>query len=555
MTAPRLAPQAQALLAAMEADVCIVGAGPAGLATACSLINSGRSVVVLEAGGDTADTATLPRVELDHEDPYPHGDIGASRAAMVGGSAGLWAFQMIAAGDSAARSLAGCRYLPLQPLDFTMRPAIGTPGWPISAADLDPWYEAAHQLCGIGPYRYDAEFWCDDQARPLPLEGAGVVSSMFQFGPATAWTIDARARLKAAPNVTIRTAARVQWLECSPQGQRVNGVRITGPQGGELVAARSVVLAAGGLETVRLLLDTGRHGDQVPGDQAGLVGSGFMEHPLVRGGLLITDRRSDVISRLSLYATRRVRDTYVSGKLTLDDDLVNADGLLACSALLVPRDASYGSAGGQALARLRSPSGRRDPWMVKARNGLRLLLGAPSVARAIVAAPRQPTIDRADWSDADNSSRYSVFELLHQTEQAPDPGNRLTLGDERDELDRSTLRLNWRWAVSEQERIGRSRDLFARAFQDGGIGEVVNTDWDAGRPRMLGGTHHHLGTTRMSADPAQGVVDPHCRVHGIENLFVASGSVFPSAGFVNPTLTVVALALRLGAHLAADQPA
>jgi choline dehydrogenase-like flavoprotein len=248
-----------------------------------------------------------------------------------------------------------------------------------------------------------------------------------------------------------------------------------------------------------------------------------------------------------------VRGTYVSGKLTLDDDLVSAEGLLACSALLVPRDASYGSAGGQALARLRSPSGRRDPWTVKARNGLRLLVGAPSVARAVLTAHRQPTIDRADWSDTASGSRYSVFELLHQTEQAPDPSNRLTLADERDELDRSTLRLSWRWAVEEQDRIGRSRDLFARAFHQGGIGEVVNTDWDDGRPRLLGGTHHHLGTTRMSVDPMQGVVDPQCRVHGMENLFVASGSVFPSAGFVNPTLTVVALGLRLGAQLAADQ--
>jgi choline dehydrogenase-like flavoprotein len=539
----------------MEADVCIVGAGPAGLATACSLIDSGRSVVLLEAGADKADTTTLPRVELDHEDPYPHGDIGTSRAAMIGGSAGLWAFQMIAAGDSAARSLAGCRYVPLQPLDFTARPAIGTPGWPIGAADLDPWYEAAHQLCGIGPYRYDAEFWSDVRAQPLPLEGMGVVSSMFQFGPATAWTTDARARLEAAANVTVRTGARVQWLQCSPRGDRVSGVIVTGAAGGELVQARSVVLAAGGLETVRLLLDTGRHGDQVPGDKAGLVGSGFMEHPLVRGGLLITDRHRDVIRRLSLYATRRVRGTYVSGKLTLDDDLIGAEGLLACSALLVPRDASYGSAGAQALARLRSPSGRRDPWTVKARNGLRLLLDAPSVARAVLAARRQPTIDRADWSDIESGSRYSVFELLHQTEQGPDDSNRLTLADERDELDRSTLRLSWRWAIEEQQRIGRSRDLFARAFRDVGIGEVVNTDWDAGRPRLLGGTHHHLGTTRMSADPAQGVVDPHCRVHGMENLFVASGSVFPSAGFVNPTLTVVALALRLGSQLAGDRPA
>ena len=537
----------------MHADICIVGAGPAGLATACALAGSDRTVIVLEAGADSADTAGLPHVELDAQDPYPHGDIATSRAAMIGGSAGLWAFEMIAGGEATPASTSGCRYLPLQPLDFRARPEIGTPGWPITAADLDPWYEAAHTVCGIGPYRYDVGFWSDDRAQPLALPGTGVVSSMFQFGPASAWTVDARARLEAAANVTLRTDVRALWLECSPRGDRITGVRVSGPEGSEVIMARSVVLAAGGLETARLLLDTGRHGDHVPGDRSGLVGRGFMEHPLVRGGLLVSDRRDDLVRRLSLYATRKVRGTYVSGKFTLADEIVEKQGLLAASALLVPRDASYGTAGAQALARLRSPSGRRDPAPVRARNGLRLLAGSPAVARAVLTARSQPSIDRATWSEVGRGSRYRVFEMLHQTEQSPNDDNRLTLTEERDQLDRSTMRLTWRWSDADQQRICRSRDLFAGAFHDRGLGEVVNTDWDGGRPRLLGGTHHHLGATRMSADPSRGVVDPQCRVHDTENLYVASGSVFPSGGFVNPTLTVVALALRLGAHLADSQ--
>ena len=199
---------------------------------------------------------------------------------------------------------------------------------------------------------------------------------------------------------------------------------------------------------------------------------------------------------------------------------------------------------------MRSPSGKRDPLFARVRTGLRVLAGALSVARAVLARRAQPSIDEATWTGRAADPRYSVFEMLHQTEQSPDPANRLTLTDEVDDLGRSGLLLTWRWSIEDQQRITRSRDLFAQALRDRGIGTVVNTDWDDGRPRLLGGTHHHLGTTRMSADPTDGVVDRDCRVHETENLYVASGSVFPSAGFVNPTLTVCALALRLGHHLA-----
>ena len=529
-------------------DVCIVGAGPAGLAVATQLAGTGLRVCVLEIGGTASDP--FPHVRPTVENPYPHADIDATHSAGIGGTARQWSFELHAAGDvETSRPPVGCRYLPMQPLDLLPRPEIGTPGWPIDRAELDHWSERAHRVCGLGPYRYDAEYWSDPAAAPLSLDDT-VVTSMFQFGPADAFTGDLHRRL-VGDGVAFLTGTTALWLEPSADGRSVAGVRVADRDGTtRTVTARRVILATGGLEAVRLLLDTGlRHG-RTPGNHADLLGRYFMEHLLVRGGLVVTDPRQGWLQRLGLYGTRRVDGTYVSAKLTLSDEVVAADGLLATSALLVPRDAAYGTPGARALFRLRSPSGRRARPFVRIGDAARLLGDLPGAVRATLAsrAP-QPNVDRADWPGAPPNPRYSVFELLHQTEQSPDPDHRLSLAPNRDALGRSELELQWRWSAADRQRIARARDRYAQALAAAGVGETVNTDWDDGLPRMLGGTHHHLGVTRMATDPERGVVDEHCRVHHWDNLYVVGGSVFPSGGFVNPTLTVVALALRLGAHL------
>lgn len=534
-------------------DICVIGAGPAGLAVADSLAGGSRQVCVLEGGPSRDVPGDLAEVDLVAQNPYPGSDVGSTRAAMVGGTAGRWSFRLADAGADADAAAVGCRYLPLDPLDLTARPDIGTPGWPITRSDLDPWYAAAHRMCGLGAFDYDVATWTDPAADcvPLPMDGTGVVSSMFQFGPATAFTVDARKRLEAAPNVELRTATQALWLELDATGDHVVGVRVVDADGDEsVIACRTVVLAAGTIENVRLLFDTGRHGRLVPGDRSGLVGRYFMEHPLVRGGLLVTPPATQLIRHLGLYATRHASNAWVTAKLTLDEDVLRDEGLNACSALLIPRDRSFGAPGSQALARLRSPSGRRSSKPELAKLGLSVLRGAGSVFRAVRAVrSAQPNLDRATWAGPDADLDLSVFELIHQTEQTPDTDNRLDITDVRDVHDRSRMALTWRWSEDDQNRVRRARDRFAAAFEQTGIGTVVQRDWDGGRPRMIGGTHHHLGGLRMAADPSDGVVDANCQVHGIDNLFVAGSAVFPSGGFANPTLTVVALALRLGARL------
>ena len=150
------------------------------------------------------------------------------------------------------------------------------------------------------------------------------------------------------------------------------------------------------------------------------------------------------------------------------------------------------------------------------------------------------------WSrQRDPAAVYDAFHLLVNLEQRPHPENRIVLSPARDAFGSPRAELHWEWRGEEQVRLELLRAFLARAIEDAGLGTVLI---DAALPSDPN-AHHHAGTTRMSADPHDGVVDANSRVHGMENLYVSGASVFPTAGFANPVLTIVALALRLADHL------
>jgi choline dehydrogenase-like flavoprotein len=162
-----------------------------------------------------------------------------------------------------------------------------------------------------------------------------------------------------------------------------------------------------------------------------------------------------------------------------------------------------------------------------------------------------PNVARGGWSRLPaNDRRFEVVDMVHQVEQAPDPNNRVTLGEQRDELGMPLARVSSQWSEVDLNSLRRNRRLLAEQLERAGIGRVIDPTAD-GPPSLhqLGGMHHHMGTTRMHVDPARGVVDSNLRVHGVDNLFVAGSSVFPTAGYANPTLTLLALSIRLADHL------
>jgi choline dehydrogenase-like flavoprotein len=158
-----------------------------------------------------------------------------------------------------------------------------------------------------------------------------------------------------------------------------------------------------------------------------------------------------------------------------------------------------------------------------------------------------PSLSRGGWSKEEGAEgKYEKFELTSQTEQAPHPDNRVTLTAKRDALGSQLPKLTVHWHEFERESIRRAQAIMVRQFAEAGFGrlELENMHDSVGMS-----THHNMGTTRMHEDPKQGVVDANAKVHGMSNLYLAGGSVFPTGGYANPTLTMVALGLRLADHL------
>ncbi len=534
----------------LNADLCVIGAGPAGLSLAQALAGSGLRVVVLESGAERT-VRQLTDIQVEGENPYPQSDIGQTRAAALGGTSGLWSYRM--SNQEPETGPRGCRYAPLDEIDFEPRPGIPHTGWPFGRAELDPWYAAAQPVCGLGRFDYTGPGWARPDSPMLPVDPDLVQTQMFQFGPASAWTAGAVARIRADPALLIVTDANATALEVDETAgdeltiARVGFTRPDGQRG--LVEARAVVLAAGGIENSRLLLLAGEGIRGGMGNRHDQVGRYWMEHPQVRGGLLVVPPGVALGARLSLYDADFRQGTKVMGKLTIAPGTARARDLISASALLLPRHDVLASPAVQAYTALRSPTGRSGSRASQVAQAFRMAIGVPDLLTARRVMARHIGVDHNGWASQPETLRGNVFELLHQTEQTPHPENRIRLGADRDQYGRRIPVLNWHWSADDRIRITRSRDLFAVAFRKAGLGDVIQGDWDHGQPRMVGGNHHHMGGTRISPSSHTGVVDADLRVHGTQNLFVAGSSVFPAGGSVNPTLTIVALSLRLAAHL------
>jgi choline dehydrogenase-like flavoprotein len=148
-------------------------------------------------------------------------------------------------------------------------------------------------------------------------------------------------------------------------------------------------------------------------------------------------------------------------------------------------------------------------------------------------------------------SKANLYSLEFHVEQRPNQESRVSLSDEIDSLGMARLKVDWRYTAGDVDTVTRALALLAADIRRSGVGRFdynpVMVEAEMTRYGAYGG--HHIGTARMGNDPRSSVVDAHCRVHGIDNLYIAGSATFPTSSQANPTLTVVALALRLAAHL------
>jgi choline dehydrogenase-like flavoprotein len=522
----------------IASDVCILGAGAAGITLACSLSRAGRDVVLIESGGFQMDTPTqdlYAGTSIGQHYPYPG---TFCRVRYFGGSTNWW------------NGLCG----PLDPQDFEVRPWIPYSGWPIGRSDLDPYYVRAHEWAELGPFAYDTADWTTGERRFHALLPSKLTHCFWQFSPPTRFGQVYRDELAAAENVRVYLFANAVDIELESGARAVRRVHLRTLTGGRgTVRARRVVLALGGIENPRLLLSSdGVQGTGV-GNGRDLVGRFFMEHPHARCAHVLP-RDPEALVFPAFVGGRNADDPIVTD---FYQDGVHVRAGLTSSPLAQRREGILNAAIGMRMEdrftgfdALRSVTDdlRHRRWPDSfARNVWLMIREFGETARGV-----RSRLARRQYRPPRGITLFSMLE------QAPNPDSRITLDRERDALGMRRVKLDWQLSPMEKRTLRRTLMLVGEEVGRLGLGRLRLFDWlqegdDADWPSgILYGGCHHMGTTRMATDPSRGVVDAHCRVHGISNLYIAGSSVFPTVGFMNPTLTIVALALRLADHLSTD---
>lgn len=488
----------------LRADVCVIGGGPAGITVAAELAEGPFEVILLESGGLEADAATQALC-AGSQRGAPQWPLETTRLRLLGGTSNHWAGL--------------CR--PFDAIDLRERPWWPDSGWPLEPAELERHYPRAFALCGV-----DWDAFVAAAGGPLldpgpALRAAGVERKLAVATPGVRFGRQQRGRLAASPRLRVLLHANATGIVPDAGLRRAERVEARTLAGRLFsVSARAVVLACGAIENARLLLLSDRVSPRGLGNERDLVGRYYMDHPAAKPLALLQLFGAGPPPISS--AERRRADPWVTA-LALRPELQARHGLGNAAVY------AFDFAGAEGLAEFE--------WL-----GRRLLEPGDAEALRFLRA-----------LGPDRGEVRGGFCWL-ESEQAPNPESRVALGEDRDALGQRRAVVDWRLSELDRRSLARSSRLLAEALGAAGAGrmklrpwvlEEESRDWS---PLFPGGWHA-MGTTRMAADPGRGVVDPACRVFGIENLYVAGSSVFPTGSYDAPTVKLLALALRLADHL------
>lgn len=503
----------------IRSDVCIVGAGPAGMSIARTLAAGGHRVLLIESGGLEVEPETQELCR-GHSDSYPWLD--SLRLRVFGGTTQHW----------------GSESAPFEPIDFAKRDWVPHSGWPIERAALDSYYLAAHRFLGLGEYDYDATRWRKAGLDAIPFDERKVGNGIARYAdPPTRCGIAYRDEFAAARNILVLLHANAVAIETNGDASVVTGIRLRSLEGKEALArARGYVLACGGIENPRLLLASNAIEKHGLGNSRGLVGRFFMEH---RGGVL-------AMAATELPYTRF--EPYINGVP------VGQANVIAKAA--VPETVQRETRILNSRVRFGWGGSRHEGYMAFARSAKLLLQGIWPERFDDDLGAVLGDLDGLAAGAYHKARDLQFLWLGAECEPAPNPDSRITLSEDRDAVGLPRVKLDWRLGALDKRSARISCRLVGEELARLGLARTRMDSWllenNLSWPEPIA-SGHHMGTTRMGADPSQGVVDTDCRVHGMANLFVAGSSVFPTGGYSSPTLTLVTLALRLADHLKTAQ--
>ena len=533
-------------------ECCVVGAGPAGISLALRLAERGVQVLLLESGGLRPEAQTQRLYEGSVEDEHLHSPLDTYRVRAFGGSSSVW----------------GGRCMPMDPIDFEQRDYVANSGWPIDEKTLAPFYRRAIELCEAEPFEFTAEEAFHRPTRPM-IEGFQgrnfTTNTLERFSRPTDFGRQYAERLRESTRVRVVLYANVTDLKLTPDGRSLQTVVARTLRGRTLsVRASQFVLATGGLEVTRLLLANRQVHANGIGNSSGVLGRFYMCH--LAGTIGAVSLRSGANRAWHGY-DRSDRGVYCRRRLALRATVQRAERIGNFIARLHhPRitNPEHGSSilSLLYLAKPLVPYEYRKRLHGDGPESLRLWLRhVGNVARSpfdAVAFSWHLLKDRRLASRKFPSiiitPKSNLFSIDFHAEQFPNAASRVTLSGQSDVLGMPKLHVDWRYTSGDVATVVKALSLLAEDIASGGVGKFefdpASVEAEMIRYGAYGG--HHIGTARMGSDPRRSVVDADCRVHEVGNLYLASAAVFPTSSQANPTLTVVALALRLADHLASQ---
>jgi choline dehydrogenase-like flavoprotein len=537
----------------MIATVAVVGAGPAGTVMALELARKGHDVLLIESGGRLPDERTQAMGDAAIADPAKHVAMGLATRRQIGGASNIW----------------GGRCVPYDPIDFDRRPFIPDAEWPIAYEAIASYFQRASDWFFTGRSAFNSHEIPEIRHRTLVpgLPDGDVLSSTLErWSLPTNFGKHYARELATTPGLRIADGLTCVEIETDSATRTVTGLRCRRLDGSEVrIQARHYIVACGGLETTRLLLASRSVMSGGIGNHSDLLGRFYMGH--ISGK--IADVVFDTPPKETAYAYDRDADgVYVRHRLSFSREALLRERLPNIVGWLVNPEIANPEHGSGVLSfaylALSSPffgkrfiaegirqaaigKGPRVVWPHVAN----MLRDLPATAVFVPTFAYRRFLVRRKAPGFFVRSAANRYPLQYHGEQVPSPESRVTLSDECDELGMPRLRIELRYCRQDVDGVLRAHELWDAHLRRHRCGRIEYHEgdlWEMIESQAADG-YHQAGTTRMSRDPAHGVVDEHLRVHGIENLHLASSSTFVTSGQANTTFMIVAFALRLADRL------
>jgi len=508
----------------LTADICIMGAGVAGITLANELKDKYDNIILLDAGGEHYEESIQEFYDAHTVSPfYPNPK--DSRLRFLGGASNHWANNTS----------------PFSPIDFEKRSWVPNSGWPIGYNDLAPFYVKAAMYCQTESDSYNPDYWLPKLQKQTLLTGANyseLAIAKASVPPTRFFHVHGNALVKSS-KVHIYSYASVTDLTFNPNDQSVKKIKFSSYNRLEhSIQADKFVMAFGGLENARMLLYFNNKYNNQLGNKFDNVGRYFMDHPTLNAAQIFS--KSDQLNNMSTMDKQR----FIVAFFQLTESTLRENETTNLRMPVVAANEYQMSDGISSFHILKQAIAERE---VPEQFGKHLSNFVSDIDMVMEAVARK----QFDTTLFDDATAISGFQIPMMIEQTPHRSNRIYLSKRKDKLGIPKLNIEWELKQSDRDYLWRTLELFGRDLGALSLGRLRLLKERSSRlfGDQMGFGHHHMGTTRMSDSPETGVVDSHQKIFGTNNFYVAGCSVFPTGSHIPPTLTIAATTIRLAQHL------